>query len=355
MGRQRKTPGLYQRGEVWHMDKQVQGGRLRGSTHTTDRKEAERFLAMKLEEHRKMMLYGERPAVTFGEAAVKYMEENCPAASAARIASSLKQTLPYVEHVDIRLLHDGSFNQYREDRRAAEISAGTINYDLGIVTRILNKAARTWRHPNGLPYLDTPPLLQQEKGAKRKPYPLSWDEQTRIFAHLSERTAEVALFFVNTGVRSGELIALRWEWRVQVPELDTYVFVLPESATKTGKERVLVLNDTAKSIIDRRAERMEHPELVFVDGDGKPWYKGWTWWVKARTAAKVPARLHDLRHTFGQRLRAAGVDVETRADLLGHEAGRMTTHYSAPDLRRLIEAANKIVTARPSTILRAVQ
>ena len=53
-------------------------------------------------------------------------------------------------------------------------------------------------------------------------------------------------------------------------------------------------------------------------------------------------RVHDLKHTFGRRLRAAGVSFEDRQDLLGHRAGRITTHYSAAELSRLIEAANSV-------------
>jgi integrase len=53
-------------------------------------------------------------------------------------------------------------------------------------------------------------------------------------------------------------------------------------------------------------------------------------------------RVHDLKHTFGRRLRAAGVSFEDRQDLLGHRSGRITTHYSAAELTNLIEAANKV-------------
>ena len=47
-------------------------------------------------------------------------------------------------------------------------------------------------------------------------------------------------------------------------------------------------------------------------------------------------------HTYGRRLRAAGVSFEDRQDLLGHKSGRITTHYSAVELENLIEAANKV-------------
>ena len=42
------------------------------------------------------------------------------------------------------------------------------------------------------------------------------------------------------------------------------------------------------------------------------------------------------------RRRAAGVSFEDRQDLLGHVSGRITTHYSAAELARLLDAANKV-------------
>jgi integrase len=53
-------------------------------------------------------------------------------------------------------------------------------------------------------------------------------------------------------------------------------------------------------------------------------------------------RVHDLKHTIGRRLRAAGASFEDRQDLLGHRSGRMTTHYSAAELSKLIKAANSV-------------
>ena len=52
--------------------------------------------------------------------------------------------------------------------------------------------------------------------------------------------------------------------------------------------------------------------------------------------------MHDLKHTYGRRLRAAGVPLETRKVLLGHKNGDITTHYSAPELQELIEAAERV-------------
>ena len=69
-------------------------------------------------------------------------------------------------------------------------------------------------------------------------------------------------------------------------------------------------------------------------------------WKRARKRVGLVVRVHDLKHTFGRRLRAAGVGFEDRQDLLGHRSGRITTHYSAAEIGNLINAANKVCEVR---------
>ena len=64
--------------------------------------------------------------------------------------------------------------------------------------------------------------------------------------------------------------------------------------------------------------------------------------LSARRRAGIPqVRVHDLKHAFGRRLRAAGVSFEDRQDLLGHVSGRIATHYSAAELTRLFESGEQ--------------
>ncbi|HVS24416.1 MAG TPA: tyrosine-type recombinase/integrase, partial [Gammaproteobacteria bacterium] len=137
----------------------------------------------------------------------------------------------------------------------------------------------------------------------------------------------------------------------KVPELDTTVFVLPESLTKNGEERIVVLNGVARKVIEEA--RGDHPERVFTY-EGQPVTKMYnTAWKKARARAGLKhARVHDLRHTFGQRLRAAGVSLEDRKALLGHKSGDVTTDYSALELAKTIEYVERLCQERPNTVLR---
>ena len=38
--------------------------------------------------------------------------------------------------------------------------------------------------------------------------------------------------------------------------------------------------------------------------------------------------------------------MEDRQDLLGHKSGRITTHYSAPEIGNLVAAVNRIADSR---------
>ena len=136
------------------------------------------------------------------------------------------------------------------------------------------------------------------------------------------------------------------------PEMNTSVFIIPSQRVKNGDERLVVLNRVAKSVIE--SVRDEHAEYVFTLRGRPLTMMGNSAWYSARVRVGLPqVRVHDLKHTFGRRLRAAGVSFEDRQDLLGHKSGRITTHYSAAELENLIEAANKVcaVQSRKSPAL----
>lgn len=341
MGRKR-TSGLYKRNGVWHIDKQYRGSRLCESTGESDLRKAEEYLARKLEEARQAVVYGVRPKRTFRQAATKYLNENQHKRGIDDEAIHLKQLDPFIGSLPIESVHLGTLQPFIAARRAQGIKSKSINLALGIIRHILNLAASEWLDENNLTWLQSPPkikLLKVEDA--RLPYPLSWEEQARLFRELPPHLAPMALFKVNTGCREQEVCGLRWEWEVPVPELAASVFIIPGKRVKNGEERLVVLNRVARSVIEKA--RGEHAEYVFTYR-GKPvTVMNNTAWQAARVRAGLPqVRVHDLKHTFGRRLRAAGVSFEDRQDLLGHKSGRITTHYSAAELENLIAAAEKV-------------
>ena len=131
---------------------------------------------------------------------------------------------------------------------------------------------------------------------------------------------------------------------------------------------VNILNDVAARIVEEC--RGQHEEFVFVwrrervknveDEPVMPYRPVHTMnntaFQNARRVAKLErARVHDLRHTFGQRLREAGVSEEDRALLLGHAIAGMAQHYATATIVRLVTEANKVQgTLDRTTLLRVV-
>ena len=134
---------------------------------------------------------------------------------------------------------------------------------------------------------------------------------------------------------------MRWEWEVEVPQLKTSVFIVPGTVVKNREDRLVVLNRIARSVVDE--VRGIHSDFVFTYQGHPLRNMNHTSWQRIRKEVELPhLRIHDLKHTFGRRLRAAGAPLETLKVLLGHRNGDITTHYSAPELEELIEAANRV-------------
>ena len=341
MGRKR-VPGLIMRAGIWHIDKRILGRRVCQSTGTAQLEEAEQFLARLMEETRQAKLYGVRPARTFEQAAAKFVLENQHKRSISDDVSRLKGLMPWIGRIPLDKIHIGAMQPWISHKHRSGSAVGTINHGVQIVRRILNLAASEWMAEEGLTWLHAPPKMKLlPNTGKRQPYPLSWDEQTRLIRELPSHLADMALFAVNTGCRDQEICSLRWDWEVEVPELGTSVFIIPGARVKNGEDRLVVLNRIALSVINDR--RGKHDTCVFSFKGHSIRYMLNTGWRTAREKAGLPhVRVHDLKHTFGRRLRAAGVSLEDRQDLLGHRSGKITTHYSAAELSRLIEYANSI-------------
>jgi integrase len=249
---------------------------------------------------------------------------------------------PFIGELALESVHMGALQNYIESRKKEGVKNRTVNYGLQVVRRILNLAAGEWRDENGLTWLVAAPKIKLlPLDDANQPYPLSWEEQRRLFQELPSHLRLMALFAVNTGCRDNEICSLRWEWEYPVPELNTSVFIVPSEKVKNGMDRLVVLNQIAQEVI--QSVRGQHSESVFTFR-GKPLVRMLnSAWQRARKKVQLPSvRVHDLKHTLGRRLRAAGVNFEDRQDLLGHKSSRITTHYSASELDNLLAAANKV-------------
>jgi len=352
----RRTQGLLLRGSVWHIDKVIYGKRICESTGTKNITEAQALLARRVTQARQVHLFGEQREHTFREAASKFLAENQHKRSLERDERALACLDTFIGGLPLQRVHHDTLAPFIRSRLEKGRSPGTVNRDLAVVRRILNLAARLWRDETDRPWLPVAPLIQMQRHPHaRSPYPLSVAEQRLLFSELDDHLASMALFKINTGLREQEVVNLRWQWESSIPELGTSIFVIPRDYVKNALDRYVVLNRVARSVI--ASCRGRHCEFVFTCKDRpvtRIYNSGWKA-ARRRAAARYerelgrpcPAgfrsiRVHDMKHTYGHRLRVAGVSFEDRKLLLGHKAQHVTTHYSAPEIGALIEASERV-------------
>lgn len=353
MGRS-KLAGLQFRGGVWHVDKRVKGyGRLCESTGESERAAAEAHLIRRLDEIRKAVDHGIHRVPTFREGATLYLTEYSHLPSIVGAAYHLELLDKWIGGLTMDRVNDEAMKPFKAYRRTNGSKAKTVNLSLGYVRRVLNLAARKWRDAiTGKPWIQTAPLIEfLPLTDQRKPKPITWKQQRELLPLLPDRNASMALFGLNTGARDSVVCGLRWEWERRHDALPYSVFLVPAEFVKGRKgDRVLILNRVSQSVID--AQRGKDKSVVF------PFHRGGahavetqnnTAWQRARKVAALDdpylgdLHVHDLRHTVGDRLRAAGVSEEDRADILWHSGGSMTTHYSLARVGNLISALDLIV------------
>lgn len=182
------------------------------------------------------------------------------------------------------------------------------------------------------------------------------------------------LLAVTTGLRRGELLALRWRdidfegSRISVRRaiglIKTYGKgeEIIESTPKSGKSRVVDLDgDTAKVLKQRRKSLAEEISLALVSADAlvfgtvdgiwrhperfsRRWRETVAKYNSAHEDAPLPKiHLHELRHTSATLLLAAGQHPKTVSERLGHATVSITMDvysHAVPSLQR--EAATQL-------------
>lgn len=354
-----KMRGIYpdKKTGTWEIDKWWRGTRFR-QRGFSDFAEAEGWLIAQLGQLRAVKVHGQREVRTFDDAAAHYLTVHQDKKSIVTETYMLASVMPTIGPLELHQVHDATLAPYIAARLKAGRSHKTVNLALGVVRRILNLAASTWRDDSGHTWLATAPKLTLLPllGHQREPRPISWGEQRKLLPLLPDHLARMALFTLNTGVRDDVVCNLRWSWEIQVPELGVSVFDVPREHVKGGRRsRIVVCNSVAQSVVE--AVRGQHPEFVFVyrrervkNTDLVPVmpYRpievmNNTAWQNGRKAAGLgDLHVHDLRHTVGMRLREAGVPESTAADVLWHSVKTMTQHYSMAQIAELHAALEKV-------------
>ena len=124
-------------------------------------------------------------------------------------------------------------------------------------------------------------------------------------------------FAVETGMRRGETLGLRWE----PVDLDRRIAYLP--LTKNGSSREVPLSTKAAQVLTRQRQCSDTPSPFPITANGFRLA-----WDRLRSRAGLSdLRFHDLRHEAISRFFELGLNIPEVAVISGHKDPRMLFRY----------------------------
>lgn len=244
--------------------------------------------------------------------------------------------------------------------RRTQRSPASVNRELQLFSKIFTMAL-----DNGL--VESNPVSRVRKlreGGRRERYLTYEEEEGRLMEALTGRRAHVrpvVVVALNTGMRRGEILAMRWEHvnfgalavflsvRGKEIEIKPNHLLVPDS--KSGKPRLIPTNKEVRGELLRLKQDAGGDGFVFTSArtgvnltEVKRAFKS-----ACREAGIENLRFHDLRHTVATRLKTR-VDAFTLRDLLGHATIRMTGDYTHATPEGLQEAVS-LLDGRPGEVI----
>ncbi|MBU2877711.1 site-specific integrase [Aliiglaciecola lipolytica] len=296
--------------------------------------------------------------------------------TAARIVKSIKTGFPNLLTSQLSTINAWTIEKWRNEKRKTGIKPATINGYVNSLKGAMSRAVEWGLIPNHdlskvkalrvdnavVRFLDkmeeqellatlqkrdkrikdereTANLFRQQRG-----YPLLLELRDCNYA---DHLEPIIIIAMNTGLRKGELLSLRWE----NVNLVNDVLTISGSNAKSGKTRYVPLNQNAKQAFKNwladvnQAKAIDTP-LALTDTKGVNEiakangyvFEGENgnhitdikkcWGNLLEEAGITKFRFHDLRHHFASKLVMAGADLNTVRELLGHSNLDMTLRYA---------------------------
>jgi integrase len=366
---------IYRRGKYYWFDFIFKGARVQQSTHQADRRVARQLEAA----CRTALARGEagiverKRAPRLKDFAQRFIDEisvQCAAKprTVSFYAEKMTRLLQWIPLADASLddIEEAAIADYIQHRRP-QVSPASVNRELATLRRLL-RLAHEWKLINRVPRIRLLP------GERTRDFVLS-HQQERLYLEVAPQPLhDVALLIVDTGLRVGEAVALRWaDIRLLPAHGARYGFLHVRDGKSKSARRNVPLTERVREMMEQRASKRrsafafpgatdENPILVTsMDHEHS----------KLRKLLKMSPDfvLHGLRHTMLTRLGESGVEAFTIMRIAGHSSVTVSQRYVHPTpeaverafdrlealnqgaIERLEPAANRLLPPTNSTTL----
>ncbi|HEV2325019.1 MAG TPA: site-specific integrase, partial [Terracidiphilus sp.] len=316
---------IFQRGQIWYVSFWAGGRQIQKSSGSTKRQDAVRLRDQLLgKKARGEIGTAASDKVTCGELLddlLEHARHNVKASTEKIWKLIVEANLrPFFGHRKAGNLSTAVLKEYRRKRVAQGRSESTCNRELSML-RIAFNLGRRCTPPKVLmvPYFPMVAETQVRQG-------FLTDEQYELLRDaLPDYLRPLFVTGYFTGMRLGELLALRWH---QV-DWDQGFITLSSGETKTGHSRAVpVLDGDMRHWLEWAHKNADGCDAVFHHG-AVPIREFRFTWRKACMAAGVPdLKFHDLRRTAVRNMRRAGVPQVVRMRISGHRTDSMERRYN---------------------------
>lgn len=263
----------------------------------------------------------------FSDVLQRYLEEVTPTKRGAqRESESIRFMRRHkMASYSMSKLTPAVIGRYR-DERLKTVSAGTIIREICIISSIITHARKEW----GLPIANPCASVRKPAMPQGRNRLLSKDEEAMLLFELkpvyrrSPLMVPIVLLALETAMRRGEILALRWE----NVDLKSQTALLP--MTKNGTTRIVPLSKKAVSILEglQRGQGGVVFPISYMTLNNC--------FVHARQRAGIKnLHFHDLRHTATTRLAEKLPNLIELAAVTGHQTIQMLKRYYHPKAEAL--------------------
>jgi integrase len=339
--------GVFKKQGNWWIDFYHQGKRIRRKVGPS-KKVAEMALADVQVKKAKNDFLGvcEPKKILFKDFAKEYLEYS----KANKARSSYDRDVTIIQKHLVPVLGDLMLSRitvkHVEDHKRQRLDAvapSTVNRELNTLKNLFRKAVE-WG------YLTQSPTAEVKKiKTANQPFRFLSGEEIELLLGACIATGNshfygIVVTALNTGMRKGEILNLRWE-NVDMKRATIQVASGTDGHTKNYETRSVPMNRSLRAFLEKHPRRIDTP-FVFSGPSGKPFSKTNYHFGRAVEKSGIAhVRFHDLRHTFASHLVMKGVDLRTVQELLGHKDLRMTIKYAhlAPDhMRKAVEVLDSV-------------
>lgn len=233
------------------------------------------------------------------------------------------------------------------DMVSKDYSSKTIKDFLSVAKMIFKYAHKKKYIDEDVTFYISPPLGKAPVTRE----PLDESNSINLSKALDCTFGLLAFFYMCTGLRKSEALALQWKdidfdnKLIKVYKKVYYVsntpYIKESTKTKAGTRNVILLDVLAEQLLPLKAK----PDDYVFNKDGKLLDKSYytRQWDKFKQESKIDITAHPLRHTYSTMVFEAGVSEKDAQSLMGHSSIVVTHNiYTHIRAKRMQDTAEKL-------------